>query len=178
MSEAKKTEEAPKKKKGKLPMIIALVAILGGGGFFMMKGKGGDAKKPAIVLGAIEPMPEEFLVNLSTSPNYLRTAISLHMAKDFKKEDLEHNIGAVQDAIGSVLSSKMPSQIRTLKGKKALKEEIARAINEVLAEGHEADKGKEKPKEEKKKDEKAPENDWDSQTGPVLKVYFTSFATQ
>ena len=38
------SDDAPKKKGGKLPIIIALVAVLGGGGFFMTKGKK-DAKK-------------------------------------------------------------------------------------------------------------------------------------
>lgn len=186
MSEAKKTEEAAPKKKSKLPMIIALVAILGGGGFFM-KSKGAKKEVPAIELGVIEPMPEEFLVNLGTSQNYLRAGVSLHMAKTFKKEELDHNLDAVKDAIGSLLASKPPSAVRTLSGKRKLKIEIARAVNEILeAASHEEpdpkDKGKEK-KDKKKKDAEEEKDsieheDWDSQEGPVLKVYFTSFATQ
>src|SRR5690242_6894558 len=47
--EVKDSAEAPAKKKGKLPVIIAVVVVLLGGGFFGMKMKGGGAeKKPAV----------------------------------------------------------------------------------------------------------------------------------
>ena len=179
MSETKTEEEvvdvAPKKKGKKLPMIIAFVAILGGGGFFMMKGKGKEAKKPAVELGLIEPMPKEFLVNLGTSPTYLRAAVSLHLAKDFKKEAFDKNLGAVEDAIGGLLSSKSPVSIRTLDGKRKLKREVAQAINAILAESD----GHKEPEKDKKKDAPGkPPADWDSAEGPCLKIYFTSFATQ
>lgn len=185
MSEAKK-EEAPAKKKSKLPLIIALVAIVGGGGFFM-KSKGGKKEVPPVELGVIEPMPEEFIVNLGTSSNYLRAGVSLHLAKTAKKEDVAANLDAIKDAIGTILSSKPPSAVRTLEGKRKIKAEIAKSVNAILSAAAKAEEHKEDDKKKKKKKKKEEEEeeeveiehpDWDSQEGPVLKIYFTSFATQ
>jgi flagellar FliL protein len=180
MSETK-VEEPQAKKKSKLPVIIALVAILGGGGFFMMKGKGGGKKEvPAIKLGAIEPIEPEFIVNLSNGTTYLRAQVALQFQDGFKKEELEKNMAAVQDAISTILSGKSPSSIRTVEGKRKLKADIAAKINKLLEEQSHEEKPKEgkDSKEEKKEGKAKPENDWDSQTGPCLKVFFPSFAMQ
>lgn len=180
MSEQKEQEAKPKKK-GKLPVIIALVAILGGGGFFMMKGKGAKVEKPAIKLGAIETVEPEFLVNLSNGTTYLRTQVALQFQDGFKKEDLDKNMPAVQDAITSVLSSKSPGSIRTLEGKQKLKAEIAAKVNALLASDEHAEEEEDaKDKKKKKKDEHEAEEgaDWDSKTGPCLKIFFISFVMQ
>lgn len=187
MSEAAK-EEAPKKKKGKLPMIIALVAILGGGGFFVMKGKGKKHEKPVIKLGVIEPIPE-FLVNLAGGQTFLRTEVALQFAEGFKKEELDKNMPAIRDAILSELTTRSQSELKSLAGKRKLKIRIAEAVN-ALFPGEDAhgeatpsedakDSKDTKKKDEKKEDKPKDENpEWDSQTGPCLKVYFTSFAMQ
>ena len=192
MSE-KAEEPKAKKKGGKLPIIIALVLVLAGGGFFFMKSKSGKKEAPAIKLGLIEPLKDEFLVNLADGDVYLRANISLHFAEGFKAEEFAKNLDAVRDAFNTKLSSKYLRELASVSGKQKLKAEMAASANKILAsavphadekkpdkaeaepkvEGHEGEKG-EKPGEK----DKAKHEDWDSQTGPVLKVYFTTFATQ
>lgn len=106
----------------------------------------------------------------------------------------------IRDAVIGVLTSQSPEGVRSLSGKKKLRAQLAEAINEQLEEiesqkeaeknGGKATEGADKKSEEGKegkdgkepskegKDEGKAHPDWDSQEGPVLKVYFTSFATQ
>ena len=185
----------PKKKKGKLPIIIVLALVLGGGGFFMMKGKG-KPKEPEIKLGAIEPLTE-FLVNLKGGSNYLQTEVALQFKDGFKKEELDKNMPAVRDAVIMVLSSKSISELSSEPAKARLKREIAAFVNKTLedlapppAEEHADEKKKKKKKKDEEEEVVDPRKiaatpadelehpEWDSDEGPVLKVYFTKFATQ
>lgn len=178
---SEKTEEAPKKKKGKLPIIIALVAVLGGGGFFAMKGKGKEEDKvPELKLGKTLDIKDEILVNLKDSNStYLRTTISLVLAEGTEPTKVEPEMSEILDAINMRLMDKSLSELRTLEGKRKLKRELAADINEVIGEPEAEAKTekKEESKEEAKVEFKVPE-DWDSDKGPVLKVLFRSFATQ
>lgn len=177
------SDEAPeivKKKKGKLPIILILALVIGGGGFFMMKSKGGKPKEPEIKLGAIEQLPE-FLVNLKGGTTYLQTEIAFHLTDGFKKEDLDKGMPAVRDAILTTLSGKSLNEVSTEKAKMKLKREIAAAVNRVLLElsppgGHVEARKKESEPNEPPDEPEHPE--WDSDVGPILKVYFTKFATQ
>ena len=179
------------KKKGKLPIILILALVLGGGGFFMMKGKG-KPKEPEIKLGAIEPLTE-FLVNLKGGSNYLQTELALQFKDGFKKEELDKNMPAVRDAVIMVLSSKSISELSSEPAKARLKREIAAFVNKTLEdltpppEGHTEKKKKKKKGEDQEEDprkiaatdpEELEHPEWDSDEGPVLKVYFTKFATQ
>lgn len=185
MSEEK--AEAPAKKgKGKLPVLIALVAILGGGGFFAMKMTGGDGGKKKVELGEIVKL-DEILVNLKDPNSYARTDISLHLEKGFEKKKVEEKIDAIRDAIILKLSSKSLGDVRTLDGKTKLKRELAASVNRIFGEGGSKEPEAEKSGggEEGAKDgasesaAKEPANkEWDSDSGPVLKVYFANFATQ
>ncbi|MBI1755952.1 MAG: flagellar basal body-associated FliL family protein [Fimbriimonas ginsengisoli] len=164
-----------KKKRGKLPVIIALALILAGGGYFFMGSgkKKPSARKTAVIapkLGTIEPI-KEFLVNLDGGTSYLKAEISLHLVKDFDKAKLEEAKPAIQDAIILRLRAKKLSDIRSLDQLRDLKREIAADVNEVLL--------SESPAKRPGAGAlaKVPD-DFDSPTGPVLKVYFTSFATQ
>ncbi len=196
MSEAVAPVEGAKKKKSKLPVIIALVAVLGGGGFFMMKGKGAKKAKPAVKLGPISDIKDEFLVNLRDNNGvYLRATVSLQFADGTKAEEVEKSMPAIEDLINARLRTKSVAEIKTLDGTQTLKREIAIDVNAILSEdkakekdGKEADKsdsadksdkGDEKGKdaEKTKKEPKVPEG-WDSAEGPVLKVLFRSFAWQ
>ncbi len=191
MSEAVET----KKKKSKLPMIIMLIVVLAGGGFFATKGKG-DKKEPEVKLGAIEPLGE-FLVNLSDGRTYLRTEISVQVAdgKSAGAGGGGHGAGAdftvARDAVITILKSKSLRQVSTPEGMDALRREIALAINRAMPKDEEhADEKKSDKKKNKSDKDEAPElledlppderdhPDWDSETGPVLKVFFTNFATQ
>lgn len=167
----------PAKKKGKLPIILILALVLGGGGFFMLKSKGGEQKEPQVKLGAIETLPE-FLVNLR-GDTYLQTEIALQMRDGFKAEELATNMPAVRDVILTILSGKTVAQVSSSEGKAKLKTEIATGVNRILDEltappGKK--NGKKEPREDEEEDREHP--DWESDTGPVLKVYFTKFATQ
>ncbi len=197
MAEAKAAPEGEKKKKGKLPVILALVAMLGAGGFFGMKLGGGNAKKepPKLELGEIVPLGE-FLVNLNDGRTFLKAEVSVQLSKTGKLEaDAPKGEGKaeppapVRDAVISVLSSKSLNEVSSPEGKSELKREIAEAVNKAVEslepEKDKAKDGKGKEDHSAKKDEKGKEipaevvdDTWDSQTGPVLKVYFTNFATQ
>jgi flagellar FliL protein len=159
--------EQPKKGGGKkLFVLLFLVVILGGGGFFAMKAKLGKGKTK-VELGEIVPLPE-ILVNLKDPNTYARTEISLHFKKGFEKTKFDANVDAVRDAVILKLSSKSLKEVRTLEGKLALKKEIAAVINRALAD----------PSKNGSSASGSEHSDWDSDTGPVLKVYFANFATQ
>ncbi len=176
-------EEPVKKKKSKLPIILVVVVLLLGGGYFKMKG-GGPAKAPEIKLGETEKL-DEFLVNLKGSQSYMRTEIGLQFDEHFKKEDLDKNLGAIRDSINLVLSSKKLAEVNSAEGKIQLKRELAKAINETL-EKVAPREGATEPKKDAKllKPGAVPAKagpvhpEWDSDTGPVLKVYFFTIATQ
>lgn len=199
MSEEAK-EPKKKKKGGKLPIIAALILVAAGGGFFVMKGKASSKPKEVIIkLSKVHPEPlKEFLVNLKDNGVYLRAEIALHPMDGFDVKKMEENGPAVQDAILNVLCSKSLDQVRTPSGKKELKKEIAKAVNDILNQDV-PPVPKPEPKTESKPDPKrkvheivikappdaeqpAPKppvpEDWDSLEGPILKVYFVSFATQ
>jgi len=181
--------DAPKevgKKKGKLPVLIVVVAVLFGGGFFGMKMKGGDKKEPEIKLGKIVEF-EEKLFNLSDMQTYLRTTVALHLKDGYDEAKFKEVLPAVEDTMNLVIRAKSPAQVQTVSGIQKLKKELAERINSVLAslesgsKGHkEGDKEPAKGKSNAPEDSKKPDpgNDWDSQSGPVLKVYFKAFAVQ
>lgn len=171
-------EEAPKKK-SKLPIILILVLLLGGGGFFVMKVKGG--KKPEIKLGSDKAVElKEFLVNLRDPGVYCRTEIGLVTAEGTDPKLIEDHMSAVRDAINLRLSSKTLHQLQGTAQLKVLKREIAKDVNAALAvDGNAPGAAKsDDPKPADSKPTPPLHPDWDSDTGPVLKVYFDSFATQ
>lgn len=175
------------KKKGKLPIVLALALVLGGGGFFMMKPKKKEAPKTTLVLAEKETELEEFLTNTQNPSVYVKTKISVRLTKDFTEDKFKADMGDVRDAVLSVLNSTPPSEITDAKRRPELKKTLAEAINTAL-EGPEEDSGGDdaksddhKPKRKGKKTEeptKEAESDWDSDTGPVLQVRFSELATQ
>lgn len=186
-------EETPKKKGGpKLPILLALVILLAGGGYFAfkLKSSGKSAEKPKVELGEVVAL-DEFLVNLNSGTAYLRAEISLQLRKGYEKAEFDKNLAAVRDAIVMELSSRQMTEVTTTEGKIALKRQLAESINAVLAisepaknEKPEAGKG---PKGKKPAEDLAPtpskpgeptNPDWDSDEGPVLRVFFTGFTTQ
>ena len=185
MSAPAATIDAAPKKKGKLPIILALALVLGGGGFFMMKGKGKkEEHKTALVLAEKECELEEFLTNTANPSVYVHTKLSVKTTKEYTEEKLKGNMGDVRDAILGVLNSTPPAEITDAAKRPALKKKIAEAINTAL-EGPLVEKpregGDEPPKRKGKETEKPTEEaseDWDSKTGPVLQVRFNALATQ
>ncbi len=172
-------EEPKKKKKGKLPLIvIVVVALVLGGGFFKLK-SGGSTTKPEVKLGTTEKL-DEFLVNLRGGNSYMRTEIGLQFKEGFTKEELEKNLGAVRDAINMTLSGKRLIEVNSVQGKAALKRQLAAAINRSLESNTPTDSKQKKVDHIKPigKPQLRKHPDWDSDEGPVLKVYFFTIATQ
>jgi flagellar FliL protein len=201
-------DAAAPKKKSKLPLIMGLVLILGGGGFFMMKMKGGAKKPEIKLSKEKAVELKEFLVNLQDKGVYCRTEISLGLAEGVDAKGVEDHEAAIRDAINLRITSKTLAQVDNVAGMIELKHEIATDLNKILeekkpdadkaaddkkadedtkADGKSDDKSSdnadakanEKKKADAKKEPEPPKHpDWDSETGPVLKVYFSSFATQ
>ena len=175
---AEEVEAKPKKGGNKMMIIIIAVLMLVTGGFFGLKMKGGGADKKAVAEIKLAPEVldiDEFLVNLQDDSaqqgKYLRTKISVQCAEGYKKEDLDKFKAPVQDAILGVLASYSVAEISSPKGKELLKRKVAAAANAALL--------KALPPEVKKHVDNPPHHtDWDNDSGPILKVYFTSFAIQ
>ena len=175
------------KKKGKLPAIIMLAVLLGAGGFFGMKMRAphNKQKAPEVKLGEILKL-KEFLVNLADGKTFLRTEMSLHLKEGVKIDDGGATEGGgspemamIQDAIIAVLTSKTAREVGTLDGKRQLQRDIAAAVNNELNQFEAEKAGKPAPSVEKLgAAPSAKHPDWASDTGPVLRVYFTNFATQ
>lgn len=189
---SEKAEAEAKKKGSKMPVIVVLVVVLMGGGFFGMKMKAsGAAEKPKIELGEKMVEIEEMLVNLSDVSTFLRTRIAFQFAKGFDETKVKEVMPAIEDAVLGVLKAKSPRDIGTATAIPKLKRELANEVNLVLAMVMKDPHAKEPAKEPEGTDaapktKKAPavkaskplHPEWDSDTGPVLKVYFRSFAVQ
>lgn len=177
--------DAAPKKKGKLPIILALALVLGGGGFFMMKGKGKKEEKTSVALAEHETELEEFLTNTGNPGVYVRAKLSVRLTKDYTEEKFKGNMGDVRDAVLAVFNATQPSEITDAAKRTGLKKKLAEAINTALEgpleedpkKGEDHDKPKRKGKETEKPTEES-SSDWDSETGPVLQVRFGALATQ
>lgn len=174
--EEKVNEAAPPKKGGNKFAIIGIcAAMLVTGGFFglKMRSMNGPKTPPKLELGEIVPI-KEFLVNLQDRSGgtqvYLRTELNFQLAKGYQKEEFDKYTAPVQDAINRVLSANTVEKIRSVPGKADLKRKIAEQANLAIFQAQ----GKQPPKSTGQ----AEKEGWDSDTGPILKVYFTSFAFQ
>ncbi|MDR2869919.1 MAG: flagellar basal body-associated FliL family protein [Deferribacteraceae bacterium] len=150
--------EPKKKKKPLLLIIIALVVLLGGGGavYFLVLKK--PAEDPAAMEGVVPeqqaagaaaprgisaetgPMQAypSFTVNLADpgGQRYLKIGIALELSmdKDFSVE-VTAKEAKIKDAILTVLSAKTLDEVSTTQGKVALKQEILRRLNTLMATG-------------------------------------------
>ncbi len=195
-AEVQPTEEPAAAKKGggksKLIVMVLLAVVLAGGGFFGFKIMG--AKKstgPKVLKVGATVTLQEFLVNLADQKTFLKTQISLGIAEGMKLGHGDAGGGhggaaeddpVVRDIIIMILTSKKSGDINTPAGKEMLKQEIIAALNAKF--GKHEEKPKENPEvankttdnpEKKKSGEHKSE---EPNQGPVLEVYFTSFATQ
>ena len=127
------SDDAPKKKGGKLPIIIALVAVLGGGGFFMTTGKKDAKKKPEIALGKVEVLlPDEFIVNMADGQTYIRAKVALLPKEGFIAEDLKAHDAQLSDIVIRILKSTSPRDVVTDLQITKLKRKIAFEINKQI----------------------------------------------
>jgi flagellar basal body-associated protein FliL len=171
-------EATPKKKGGKLPILIALVAMLITGGFFGLKMSGGkgDAEKPAPKMGEIVLL-KDFLVNLQDG-SYLRTEIGLGLVEGYGHEKFDKLKPAIESTVRGILERQNRNTLFGADQQDQLARELAHAVNVVLDEDYLKGKGgAEKGEDDEKKSAKPHESHFHAD-GPVLKVYFTSLVTQ
>lgn len=203
MSESGEKAKKGGKKSGKLLIIGVLGVMLAGGGYFGMASKSKGPEKPKEPeLGAMVEMVPEFIVNLRERDVFLRASISFQLDKNtdvhLGADGGGHGgasapspeMTALRDAITERLSSLSVSDIRKGDFYDRLRRVLAADANRVLGLlSHKAPVGKKDDKhhEPPKKltlnsagltTTKLKHPDWDAESGPVLKVYVTSFATQ
>jgi flagellar FliL protein len=124
------------------------VLLLGGGGgaaWFFMGGKdekSGTHEEQAKVDGAHEePGPimelEPFLLNLADREElrFLKVSIKLELDRPEEKTDFHNKVPAIRDALLVLLSSKESQILRTVNGKRRVREEIMTRVNGVMSKG-------------------------------------------
>ena len=152
MADDEATEEGTAKAgSGKKMMILGLVGILllgGGGGaawFFM---GGGDeekevkhAKEAHVDTHGDEPGPvmelDPFLLNLADrdETRFLKVSIKLELDRPEEETDYPTRVPAIRDALLVLLSSKESQLLRTVNGKRRIREEIMTRVNGVMRKG-------------------------------------------
>ncbi len=145
-------EKGEKKKMSMMPIMmgIMLVLVLAIGAKVFLGGSKANAKaaKKVEEVGISLPL-DEFLVNLNgSSDHYLKTTIALGLKKGLTEEQVKEHVPAMRDAILSVLQTKSMRELSSPKEREALKDEVRSDVNKEVA------------------------------GEPVVKVYFTAFATQ
>lgn len=198
---SEEAKEAPAKKKGKMPIILALVVVLGGGGFFMMKGKGEKPPEPPLELAEKEVELEEILCNTSNPNTYVRAKLAIKFcktwdSKPFTEEIVKGKTIEIRDAAIAALNTISPQLLNDGTKRAEVRAKVCEAINvavagpkeerEAMVEGlmqsyKKASKGHKKANKGKgheEEDDDDPSREWDSKTGPILMVRFTNLATQ
>jgi len=151
MADETATEAAPAKAgSGKKMMMLGLVGVLllGGGGaaaWFFMGGQKEESEKHAKndpgEEHAEEPGPvmelEPFLLNLADRDElrFLKVSIKLELDRPEEKTDYQNKIPAIRDALLVLLSSKESQLLRTVNGKRRIREEIMTRVNGVMSKG-------------------------------------------
>lgn len=149
VQEAGAEEAAPKKSNKKLIIIIAVVAILliGGGvaAWLMMGDKPAEdgehaeeeQHEAAVITDPVFVKLDTFTVNLNPEEGekYLQVDITLNATDPHDAEILEKFMPQVRNRILMVLTSKLPSEIADMDGKKTLSAEITEQVNEPYNEG-------------------------------------------
>ncbi len=136
---------------GKKMMMLGLVGVLllgGGGGaawFFMGSGDKAEgekhAKKDHDEEHADEPGPvmelEPFLLNLADREElrFLKVTIKVELDRPEEKTDYPNKVPAIRDALLVLLSSKESQLLRTVNGKRRIREEIMTRVNGVMSKG-------------------------------------------
>jgi flagellar FliL protein len=136
---------------GKKMMIIGIVGVLllgGGWGaawFFMGGDKKEEGEKHAKAdygeEHADEPGPvvelEPFLLNLADRDDlrFLKVSIKLELDRPEDNTDYQNKVPAIRDALLVLLSSKESQLLRTVNGKRRIREEIMTRVNGVMSKG-------------------------------------------
>ncbi|MEM7645498.1 MAG: flagellar basal body-associated protein FliL [Pseudomonadota bacterium] len=157
-AEAPAGAEAPKKKKGGSPALLAIITLntiaLVGVGYLLYSSKQQALERPSmepLIEGAMEdqreggvdaaggyPVPlDYFLVNLAEDQGQKLFKVQMEFDVDSVdvQEEINKRMPQVRDIIIILLSSKTYNQISTPKGKENLKEEIRDTVNSFLTKG-------------------------------------------
>ncbi|MBZ0270410.1 flagellar basal body-associated FliL family protein [bacterium] len=131
--------------KKKLFFILGGVVIIGAAvaALFLLGVIGGSseaapAEEVETIKAPAKPRPtvalEEFVVNLADTdqPRFLKTAIELEAANEEVAKGCEASRAAIRNSVVELLSSKTFAQIRDVKGKARLRQEIIVRLNEIL----------------------------------------------
>ena len=151
MADESATEAAPAKAgSGKKMMVLGFVGVLllgGGGGaaWFFMDGQKEEGQKHAKddhgEEHAEEPGPvmelDPFLLNLADRDElrFLKVSIKLELDRPEEKTDYQVKVPAIRDALLVLLSSKESQLLRTVNGKRRIREEIMTRVNGVMSKG-------------------------------------------
>jgi flagellar basal body-associated protein FliL len=169
---AEEEQQLPKRKgRGKIIVLMVVALMMAAGGFFAISMKTAHSKDPLpkVELSDKETELEEFLTNTANPGVYVRAKIVVRLRKDFSEETLKANMGDLRDAVVLTLNGTAPSDVTDAAKRSELKHRLADAMNAAL---------KEVDKDGKKFTPASPKDDWNSVTGPVLKVRFNALATQ
>ncbi len=182
MANTPEAAPAPKKSPMMMVIVILLVLVLAGGGFLGFQMMSGDGKHkevkpaPALELGSVVDVfgKNDLTIRLNDKISYLQTNVSFAFTKSFDVKLLKDSIDALKSAVINVLLTKSPEELDTTEGRNAVKKEIATKGNAIIRQYipdlpiatsavHMSD----------------PNADpLDSNTGPIIQVYFTKFALQ
>ncbi len=177
-------EKTPKKSPMKMLLPVVAVVILGGG-FFALKGSPKQAEAAGPELGETASLGE-ILVNLDRN-QFLQTTLVVQLDKNAENPfgaEGGHGAGqegvgtiAARDAVFGVLAGRPVSDLTDPVKKAALRRALADAINDSLHKLHGSTDDKES--QDKKPEPNTPvDESFDSQEGPVLKVFFKDLAWQ
>ena len=135
---------------GKKMLIMGLLGLLllGGGGGAAWFVRGGEkeeadehAQEAKTDAHAQETGPvmelEPFLLNLADRDElrFLKVSIKLELDRPEEKTDFQNKIPAIRDALLVLLSSKESQILRTVNGKRRVREEIMTRVNGVMNKG-------------------------------------------
>lgn len=154
----------------KVPIVLIVLSIIMAGGFFGVKARTEGLNKMPVALAKGEEAVvelDEKLVNLADKRTYMRATIAFHLREGFDPKLVTDDLAAMDDTVIRILGDKLPDEVVGSKNLKSLKREIAKGVNAVLA-----------PKQPRRVTDGKEHADWDSDYGPVLKVYFRSLAIQ
>ena len=133
-----------------LMVVVLILVVFVGAGFFMMWNKLNAVSSQSVATanpsttdngsaqttGPILPL-ETFIVNLA-DPNgnrYLRVTIKLELKSDEITEQVEKRLPHIRDGILMILPTKKYSDINSVEGKTALRDQIMASINNLLNKG-------------------------------------------
>lgn len=150
-TDKKEEGQAPKKGKGLIIAIMAVVLIgLGVGGYLFMNGKSSDGgqdghggahgaapshgEAPAGAKANIFAL-EPFIVNLqdNSGTRYLKLTVNLELPPGSSLDELTTQSTQIRDSLIILLSSKSYSDIGTVEGKYQMRDEIIARVNQYLA---------------------------------------------